>query len=295
MRNIKTQIALGLFFAGIAIICPVCASAAQRGGDTVTAVELPPGENFTDIDIKTLQAPITVRVAGPNEQAVLQLTNLEGETQISGGKITFDSTRWERGRGNRFFAFLWLTPRKKGEVLLKLPQGSVDTIAAKITSGSIHIENLNTGQMSAVVASGSIRIENTDTQRIDAKVTSGTINLENLHFTEGELKTTSGDININGSGWDSLSTGVTSGNVRMGGASLGKDGGTSVRVTDGRVDIDVLESSDGFTCSFRNTSGSSYINGERINEGRVNVTSGNGSHQIDVTVTSGRINLDFGQ
>lgn len=150
-------------------------------------------------------------------------------------------------------------------VIVKLPEGmDITDFDADVTSGSIHIENINL-------------------ETIDAKSTSGSVHIDYCTFGNAELKSSSGSVNINESKIESLEGKSSSGSVKAKG-NFSKIELTSIS---GSIHAESYNKLSGDS-ELRSTSGSIYLKIPSDSNFNSKYSCVSGTYHNDITGTSGK-------
>lgn len=175
-------------------------------------------------------------------------------------------------------------------VVVKLPKGiEITDIDLDVTSGSIHIKDMNFNS-------------------IDANSTSGSVHVDNCVFGAAELKSTSGSVNINESKIDKLEAKSSSGSIRANGnfekieltSSSGSihaevynklTGDSELRSSSGSIHLRIPSDS-GFISKYSCVSGNYHNSITGTNGKKGNETVNGGGPKIELQSTSGSIHIN---
>lgn len=238
-------------------------------GDILSA-----GEIISGLKINAGNASITVAPARPGETPVLRLRNLKGETEFSDGTLVIraqDARRQGKDRAIRIFDVVDISIK---EIDIRLPSGSLDSVALETSNGRIHIEDMD-------FTEGTLFTSN------------GVISMENTNFSKGSLSTSNGRISLSDTGWDTLDARTSNARVDISGARAG-EGRTSIETSNGRVHLGLLGNEDDFSYTIFTSNGSIDVNGGRQRGARGDtLRGGTGAHQIWIQTSNSRVNLEF--
>ena len=246
--------------------------------EETTVVEIPAGEIFSGIKINAAatNAGITVIPARPGETAVLQMLNVKGGIRFSGGTMIVEvqptQTVLRRIFNFNFFGFGFGFVDRQEEITLRLPLDSLDSVDLETRNGWIRIEDMD-------FTEGTLFTRN------------GAIGLKNANFSGGSLTARNGAIRLIDTGWDTLDARSSNGAIDISGGRAG-NGSTSVRSSNGRVDLGILGNENDFSYTITTSNGSIEVNGER-QRGTNRVSGGNGAHRIRIQTSNSGANLDF--
>ena len=216
----------------------------------------------------------------------------------SGGNIeirtTTGSIRVEGGFTNL------IATATSGRIRVLNNNAEADSIYLRTTTGRITVDNIHhANEITAIATSGRVEVSNIqhDVDMILLQTTSGSISAEDIPFVDTlYARATSGRVNIENISWAQLEARATSGriNIRRGSIYLtpGEISNTAISATSGAVRLDVDNNQDDFRLSLSSASGRMQMNGSTLANRGV-IGSGSGANYINVSTTSGRINVNF--
>lgn len=173
----------------------------------------------------------------------------------------------------------------------------------KISSGSVHIEDLVLNTANLKLSSGSLFVENLKLDNIDASSNSGRLGINNITANKGDFQASSGSIKVEDSKISEISTNTSSGSVNLDGSFEGITANTtsgsiratsvspliydsSLNSTSGSIHLSIPESTS-YNLDYSTTSGS-FHGGKNKNRG----SSNSSSIDLSLNTTSGSIFLD---
>lgn len=163
----------------------------------------------------------------------------------------------------------------------------LDTANIRISSGSVHIENLTGSAFKVHGSSGSVHIDDCNFNIFETNSSSGSIHINNCNSDNAGVHSSSGSVHIDNCNFDNLDGSASSGSVRVNGNFDKVD----LRSSSGSVSADLKKELE-YDSSISSTSGSIRLNLPPKSNftARYNVTSG--SYRNSITSTSGKKGTD---
>lgn len=234
--------------------------------------------SFSDIQVLSTDEP-TIRVEGYGDEksAVPNVVSLDAAEQGDATNTLVISIRSEE--------YL-----KRGTIVVHIPRSYKSSVNVSSTSGDILVRDVEVKAITSKNTSGEVELHNSTVDNLNVKTISGDINLENTKSLISSFSTTSGDIDINGEIGDGK-IGTTSGEIDFVPTVLSKN--VSIDSTSGEVSV-YASGVGNAGISFSSVSGNLYVMGEKMgsNGGKGNYTFGDGTPNISVKTTSGKLEIE---
>ncbi len=173
------------------------------------------------------------------------------------------------------------------KVIVKLPENiELSDFDADVTSGSVHIDDLNLEQADIKSASGSIHLNNCKFIFADLKSQSGSVNIQNCNIDELEAKSSSGGIKATGD-FNKLDLQTISGSVNAD-VSTPLTKNSEIQSTSGLVHLRVPSDS-GMDIKYSCISGTYHNRITETSGKHGNETVNSGGPKVELRTTSGSI------
>lgn len=234
--------------------------------------------SFSDIQVlSTDEATMRVEGYGDEKSAVSNVVSLNATEQTDASNTLVISIRSEE--------YL-----KRGTIVVYIPRSYKNSVNVSSTSGDILVRDVEVKAITSKNTSGEVELHNSTVDNLNVKTISGDINLENTKSLISSFSTTSGDIDINGEIGDGK-IGTTSGEIDFVPTVLSNN--VSIDSTSGEVSVYASRVGNA-GISFSSVSGNFYVMGEKMgsNGGKGSYTFGNGTPNISVKTTSGKLEIE---
>lgn len=163
----------------------------------------------------------------------------------------------------------------------------LSTVSGNISLNKMEIDNL---ELSSV--SGNLNLNSVDSKDANLGTTSGKTNIFEFSGKEVDSNSVSGSIDFSGQA-DEIDLSSTSGDLDL--TLVNLQGNIDMSTVSGDVSISIGGSPD-YRLTFRTVSGDFNSNAdisiEKITNKNISATSGDGTHQISVSTTSGSLNIN---
>lgn len=185
----------------------------------------------------------------------------------------------------------------KSKLTVRVPQEYDRDMNVTIGSGKLTMEGpskkdpMKLKKMNVNMGSGKLDLENLDVKQYKHNGSSGMANLTSISTQTGEIKMSSGIVNVDGYE-GKLDATLSSGKLNVQMDKL--EDSVDVHVSSGLVKLDLPDNAD-FTLKGKVSSGDIScdfpLESQEVGNHKVNGKHGSGKHTIDVTVSSGKVNI----
>ena len=246
-------------------------------------------ESFSEIIIQGTSGHIEV-VEGATFGFSLDVNEMSNaDYSLQNGVLEIDIRR--DGTSTFMFGLFSGVATARDRVVVTVPFGTpLEYVNIRNTSGRVDIGGISAEQFIVNMTSGNLSINNASASVMNLRAVSGNAHLSSVSAGSLHVTMTSGRLSGENLRTSHMTALLTSGRVNLSGDIRGN---TSITTTSGSVDLRLAGSEAEFNRSFHATSGRVRIDGRNV--GAHTAHSGQASNSLTVRVTSGNIDVRFGQ